>query len=187
MKCSVFIATSVDSYIARKDGSVDWLHSAGNLEAEMGSDADMGFANFMASVDCMIMGRKCMEMISSMNLSEEQWPYGDTHIVVLSNTLDTPPENLKDKVSLYSGDIADLMTGLEAKGFSHAYVDGGTTITEFLNQGLINEMIITKAPVLIGEGIPLFGKLNHSIKLIEASAKSFRNDFIQVHYKVLYR
>jgi dihydrofolate reductase len=186
MKCSVFIATSLDGYIARKDGSVDWLHSAGNPEADMGSDADMGFASFMSSVDCMIMGRKCMEMISSMNLSEEQWPYGNTHIVVLSNTLSAPPENLKDKVSLYSGDITDLMTDLEEKGYRHAYVDGGATITEFLNHGLINEMVITKAPVLLGEGIPLFGKLEHSIKLIEASAKNYANDFVQLKYSVKY-
>ena len=74
MKCSVYIATSADGYIATPDGGVDWLHSAGNSEADMGGHADMGFVAFMASVDCMVMGRKCMEMISNMNLPPEQWP-----------------------------------------------------------------------------------------------------------------
>lgn len=92
MKCSVYIATSVDGYIATLDGGVDWLHTSGNLEA------DMGFQSYMVSVDCMIMGRKCMEMISSMNVTPEQWPYGDVRIVVLSNTVKEPPENLRGKL-----------------------------------------------------------------------------------------
>ena len=86
MKCSVYIATSADGYIATLDGGVDWLHTAGNLDAEMG-DEDMGFSAFMSSVDCMVMGRKCMEMISNMNLTPEQWFYGDMPIIVLSNTI----------------------------------------------------------------------------------------------------
>ena len=84
MKCSVYIATSADGYIARSDGSVDWLHTAGNLEADMGSE-DMGFQSFMDSVDCMILGRKCMEIISGMHLNSEQWFYGDMRIVVLTH------------------------------------------------------------------------------------------------------
>ena len=162
MKCSVYIATSVDGYIATPDGGVDWLHTAGNLDADMGSE-DMGFQSYMDSVDCMIMGRKCMEMISSMNLTPEQWPYGDVRIVVLSNTVKEPPENLRGKIEMYSGDIQELILKLESSGFKHAYIDGGSTITSFVNLELINEMTITKAPVLLGEGIPLFGKINKSV------------------------
>ncbi|MCE7519035.1 dihydrofolate reductase family protein [Vreelandella titanicae] len=186
MKCSVYIATSADGYIATIDGAVDWLHSAGNPEADMVENPDMGFGAFMASVDCMIMGRKCMETISGMNLSPEQWPYGDIHIVVLSNTLTTPPENLKDKVEMFSGDIVDLLKELENKGFNQAYIDGGTTITSFLNHSLIDEMTITRAPVLLGGGIPLFGQLDNQIKLVNSEAVAFPNDFIQVKYKVNY-
>ena len=185
MKCSVYIATSADGYIALPDGGVDWLHEAGNSDADMGSE-DMGFKSFMDSVDCMIMGRKCMEVISSMNIPAEQWPYGDAHIVVLSNTIETPPENLQGKVEMFSGDITELVKELEKKGLKHAYIDGGSTITSFLNLKLIDEMTITGAPVLLGGGIPLFGKLESQIKLINSKATAFANDFIQIQYRVNY-
>ena len=185
MKCSVYIATSVDGFIAKPDGNVDWLHTAGNLEADMGTE-DMGFKTFIDSVDCMIMGRKCMEVISNMNLTPEQWPYGDTRILVLSSTKSAPPENLKGKVEMYAGDISSLVATLENEGFKHAYVDGGKTIQSFINLRLINEIIITKIPVLLGEGIPLFGKTFKDIKLEKASATTFPNDFIQIKYSVNY-
>jgi dihydrofolate reductase len=186
MKCSVYIATSADGYIATPEGNVNWLHTAGNPDADMSENADMGFNDFVASVDCMIMGRKCMDSISSFDLTAEQWPYGDTKIYVLSNTLKVPPENLKDKVEMYSGDISALINQLESNGFKHAYIDGGATITAFINLNLINEMIITKAPVILGEGIPLFGKITNKVALVNSEAIAFANDFIQVKYAVNY-
>jgi len=186
MKCSVYIATSADGYIATLEGGVGWLHTAGNPDADLGDNPDMGFGAFLDSVDCMIMGRKCMEMISSMNLTPEQWPYGDIHIVVLSNTLKEPPENLHGKVEMFSGEISNLISKLESNGLKHAYVDGGSTITSFINLNLIDEMTITKAPILLGEGLPLFGKLNNYVKLENTRAKAFSNDFIQIKYAVNY-
>jgi dihydrofolate reductase len=185
MKCSVYIATSADGYIATLEGGVDWLHTAGNKEVDMGSE-DMGFKAFMGSVDCMIMGRKCMDMISSMNLTPEQWIYGDMPIVVLSNTIKESPENLHGKIEMYSGDISKLIYNLEKRGFKHAYIDGGATITSFINLELIDEMIITKAPLLLGEGIPLFGKIKNSVKLNNAKATVYKNEFIQIKYDVNY-
>ena len=131
-KCSVFIATSVDGFIAKEDGSVDWLHTSGNFDADMGDQADMGMNDYISSIDCMIMGRKCMDMISSMNLTPEQWPYGDTRIIVLSNTIKEAPENLKGKVEMYSGDLQALISNLESEGYKHAYIDGGATIQDFI-------------------------------------------------------
>lgn len=186
MKCSVFIATSVDGMIARKDGGVEWLHTAGRLNVDMGNQADMGFNDFISSVDCMIMGRKCMEVVSNMNLTPEQWPYGNIRIVVLSNTLKNVPANIEGKVELYSGNLNDLISQLESEGFNHAYVDGGTTIQGFLRLKLINEITITRAPILLGEGIPLFGSIEQDIKLTESKAIAFPNDFVQVRYKVSY-
>ncbi|WP_295904063.1 dihydrofolate reductase family protein [uncultured Vibrio sp.] len=187
MKCSVYIATSVDGFIAKNDGAVDWLHTAGNANADMGDQADMGFADFMSSVDCLIMGRKCMEVIASMNLTPEQWPYGDTRIIVLSNSLTQAPDNLKDKVEMYSGDLNALVSTLSSEGYQHAYIDGGATIQAFINLELINEMTITRAPVLLGEGIPLFGKTAKEIKLEQSKAIAFPNDFVQVKYTVNYQ
>ncbi|MGF1718536.1 dihydrofolate reductase family protein [Vibrio kyushuensis] len=186
MKCSVFIATSFDGFIATQDGGVDWLHTSGNQAAEMGDQADMGFVKYIASVDCMIMGRKCMEKIASMNLTDEQWPYGDTRIIVLSNTLSDAPDNMKTRVEMYQGDLNILVSKLESEGYAHAYIDGGTTIQAFLQLELINELTITRAPIILGQGIPLFGPTNSPIKLEQASAQAFPNDFIQVCYKASY-
>jgi dihydrofolate reductase len=187
MKCSVFIATSADGYIATKDGGVEWLEKAGKADADMGGQPDTSFKDYMSTVDCMIMGRKCMEKISSFNLTAEQWPYGDTRIFVLSNSVKVAPDNLKDRVEMVSGEIPALVARLESEGFQHAYIDGGSTITSFLNLGLINEMTISRAPILIGEGIPLVGKINKHIRLENSQAKACTNGFIQVKYKVNYQ
>lgn len=187
MKCSVFIATSVDGFIARKDGSINWLQAAGNLNTDMSDQADMGFNQYIASVDCIIMGRKCMEVISNMNLSPEQWPYGDTRMIILSTTLTQAPENLQDKVEMYAGDINTLVSNLSNEGYQHAYIDGGMTIQAFLNQQLISDITITRAPILLGSGIPLFGKISNDIALKQTQAVVFPNDFIQVRYCVDYK
>jgi len=186
MKCSVYIATSADGYIATPDGGIDWLHTAGKADADMSKNPDMGFTEFINSVDCMIMGRKCMEVISSFNIPAEQWPYRDIKIYALSNSLTKPPENLRGKVEMYSGDINALVNKLSEQGLKHAYIDGGATITSFINLQLINEMTITRAPLLLGDGIPLFGKINHKVKLENAKSIAFPNDFIQVKYSVSY-
>ncbi|MDR9826716.1 dihydrofolate reductase family protein [Vibrio sp. FNV 38] len=186
MKCSVFIATSTDGYIAEENGGLDWLHTSGDLDADMTGNPDMGFSDYINSVDCMIMGRKCMEMISSFNLTPEQWPYGDIKIYVLSHTLTVAPENLSSKVEMYSGDVSDLVCRLEQDGYKHAYIDGGTTITSFLNKQLINEVTITKVPVVLGGGIPLFGRLERAVQLTDASAIVFPNDYMQIRYGVKY-
>lgn len=186
MKCSVFIATSVDAYIADKNGGVDWLHTAGDPNADMGNNADMGFARYLSSVDCMVMGRKCMDMIASMNLTPEQWPYGSIKVVVLSHTLKQPPKSLKDKVEMYGGDITDLVAQLEQQGFNHAYIDGGATITSFLNQKLINEITITQAPVLLGQGIPLLGRLDNKPEMAVVEMTAFANNFVQIKYHLNY-
>lgn len=187
MKFSVFIATSGDGFIATKDGSVDWLHTAGKQGVDMGDNADMGFQNFINSVDCMIMGRKTMEVISSFNLPPEHWPYGNLKIIVLSNSVKVLPDNLKDKnMHLYSGDILELVQSLENEGFKSAYIDGGTTIQQFMQLQLITDLTISRAPILLGEGIPLFGKTEQPITLENAKADVFPNDFIQVRYDVRY-
>jgi len=186
MKCSVYIATSVDGFIAGKNGSVDWLETAGNPEAGTGSSAYVEMTDYMASVDCIVMGRKCMEMISSFNLTPDQWPYGSTRIIVLSKTLKKPCKNLIDKMEMYSGDLSELIAKLENEGHQHAYIDGGTTIQSFLNLRLINEMTITQIPILLGEGIPLFGSLAQDVNLEDAEAVACPSDYVQIRYKVRY-
>jgi len=121
-----------------------------------------------------------------MNLTDEQWPYGDLRIVVLSKSLPELPANMRDRAELCAGDIEQLLTELEASGHQHAYVDGGTTITSFLKHRLINEMTIFKAPIILGDGVPLFGKFDKTIQLTNAQASAFANDFVQLTYDVTY-
>ncbi len=186
MKFSVFIATSVDGFIATEDGGVDWLDTAGNPDADMGDRADGGFNEFIESVDCIIMGRGTLEALSGFNLTPEQWPYGDARVIGLSSTLKEPPENLHDRVEMYSGDIRELVETLEGEGYQHAYVDGGKTIQIFLGLRLIDEMTLTLAPVILGGGIPLFGKTTQRINLQTLQMERFPNGFIQLQYKVSY-
>lgn len=187
MKCSIFVVVSADGYLSTTDDSLDWLGNAGNKSADMSEHADMGFNDFLGATDCMIISRKCMQRISSFNLSPEQWPYGNRRIIVLSNTVKTIPDNLKGRVEIYSGNVVKLLDQLEEKGFSHAYVDGGVTITSFLTLRLINEMTILQAPVLLGSGKPLFGKISKHIKLENAQVQLYPNDFIQLKYQVNYQ
>lgn len=184
MKCSVFIATSADGFIARKDGNVDWLHSSGKHDVDMGPDADMGFIEFMASVDCLIMGRNTMEMISAMHLTDEQWPYGDTKIFVLSQSLQQLPDNMTTRAELVSEDIQSLMARCESLGFEHAYIDGGKTIQSFLALGLVSRMTITQVPVLLGQGIPLFSGFEQDIVLSNPNVRVFPNDYVQFAYEL---
>ena len=185
MKCSAFIAASADGYIATSDGGVEWLEGAGCPESGNGASfGDGGFAEYIASVDCMIMGRNCMEKLASFNLTPNQWPYPDIPIFALSKSVRKTPENLAGKVDLYSGDIPDLIAMLESDGHTHAYIDGGATITSFIELGFLDEICVTQVPILLGEGFPLFGALGTTVKLSDAQATVFSNDFVQWKYKI---
>ncbi|MGB0936088.1 MAG: dihydrofolate reductase family protein [Colwellia sp.] len=186
MKCSVYIATSADGYIANLEGGVDWLHSAGNPNVDMSANPDMGFNQFITSVDCMIMGRRTMEAIANFKLTESQWPYGNIPIYAISKTTMEAPTSLLGKVKIYQDELAELLLMLENKGYQHIYIDGGSLITSCINLKKVNQMTITKAPVLLGQGIPLFGQLNTPIKLTDSKAVSFPNGFIQTTYQVDY-
>lgn len=186
MKCSAFIATSIDGYIARKNGDISWLQNAGNADADMGENRDMGFKNYLSSVDCIIMGRNTMEKISTFNLTDEEWPYGTIPIITLSTTLKSAPENMKNRVEIYAGDTFVLLEQLEKKGYTHAYIDGGATIQHFINLALIDEMTVTRVPILLGEGLSLFGKTSGDIRITEVTSKSFPNDFIQEKFSLSY-
>ena len=186
MQCSAFIASSADGYIATEEGGVEWLELAGNTQVDMVDQEDMGFAAFMATIDCMIIGRKCMEKLSNFDLSPEQWPYGDRRIIVLSKTLAELPDNMKRRAELYGGEIHPLIERLTHDGLTHAYVDGGTTITSFINLQLMTQLIVTQVPVLLGKGLPLFGELNNTTQLRQAQAHVYPNDFIQTRYTVDY-
>ena len=150
MKNKVFIATSLDGFILDQDGGIDWLHSVPNPEED-----DMGYASFMETIDALVMGRNTFETVCSFNID---WPYAKP-VFVLSNSLTTIPSKLQNKVFLVNGKLTEVLESIHSKGHGNLYIDGGTTIQNFLKEGLIDEMIITRIPILLGGGIPLFGDL----------------------------
>ena len=151
----VFIATSLDGYIADKQGKLDWLHSVPNPD-----NIDTGFFSLMERIDGLVMGRNTLDVVLSFDCD---WPYSKP-VFVLSNTMTEVPQGYEDKVFLVKGELKDVLTDLNAKGFNELYIDGGVTIQNFLAQDLIDEMIITTIPTLLGGGISLFGELQSSLK-----------------------
>jgi dihydrofolate reductase len=173
IKVSVYIAASLDGFIARKNGDIDWL--AGGESGE-----DYGYAEFMSEVDHIVMGRNTFEKV----LTFGGWHYEKKVIVLTSRDLALPPE-LTDKVEALHLPSRGLIHELEGRGSRHIYLDGGVTIQRFLREGLVDEMTITAIPILIGTGLPLFGALEQDVKLELLKSMSFRNGFVQNRYKVL--
>lgn len=149
----VYVASSLDGFIARPDGGLDWLENLGD------PDDDYGFEDFMSKIDALVMGRNTFETV----LSFRQWPYNKP-VFVLSNTLHKLPEKLQKKVQIMSGDPKRIVRDLNLKGFINLYIDGGITIQSFLRNDLIDEMIITTVPTILGEGLPLFNELKGDLK-----------------------
>lgn len=170
----VFIATSIDGYIADKEGGLDWLHSVPNPD-----NIDMGFAPLMDRVDALVMGRNTLETVLSFDVD---WPYSKP-VFVLSTTMTEVPNGYQDKVFLVQGDLTEVVADLNSKGYQDLYIDGGVTIQNFLKQELVDELTITTIPVLLGGGIKLFGELEQmqSYQLIES--KVYLETIVQNHFK----
>lgn len=150
MKNIVYIGTSIDGYIADRDGGLDFLNTVPNPDLD-----DFGWMAFMETVDALLMGRGTLDAILGFDCP---WPYAKP-VFVLSSTMTEVPEGLEGKVEIVSGEIKDVVADLNAKGFESLYVDGGKLIQGFLQRDMIDEMIITTIPVLLGGGAPLFGSL----------------------------
>ena len=176
-KCSVFIATSLDGYIAREDGAIDWLAAANAL---VPTGETCGFAEFMSTVDTLVMGRNSFEQA----LSFGEWPYGETPLVVLSRTLQCLPQQVPPTVTLAAEAPAALVARLSAVGRRHLYVDGGLTIQSFLAVDLIDEITITAIPVILGSGRPLFGPVQGDVRLRHLSTRAYEFGFVQTRYQV---
>ena len=177
MKVSVYIATSLDGFIARKDGTLDWLDEA---NATVPDGEDCGFQAFIESVDMLVMGRKTFEQV----LSFCQWPYGKMPIIVLSRKPMSFPSTIPDSVIHSSEQPGDLLKRLSGQGVQHVYVDGGKTIQGFLAAGLIDEITVTVIPVILGDGIPLFGSTDKDVKLAHLHTTAYDFGFVQTTYQV---
>lgn len=174
VKASVYIATSLDGFIAREDGALDWLPGGSGEE-------DYGYSQFMAGVDALVMGRKTYETVRRFG----SWPYGSKLVVVLSGSALEIPSDLAQSVEAMSCPPAEVVRRLAARGLRHLYVDGGRTIHGFLEAELIDELIITRIPVLIGRGIPLFGPRTDDVRLHHLETRSFAGGLVQSRYEVV--
>src|SRR5262245_27561880 len=170
-RCSVFIATSLDGYIAREDGRIDWLETA-NRSATPGGD--FGYAAFFSTVDALVMGRGAFETV----IRFPEWPYGEKPVYVVRRTLEHLPSNVPASVSLSAESPVELVTRLHGEGRRHLYVDGGRTIQGFLAAGLIDELTITVIPVLLGSGRPLFGRVWADVSLQLVASRSFECGYV---------
>lgn len=172
INASVFIGTSLDGFIARKDGALDWLPAGGG--------ESHGYDEFIATVDAIVIGRKTFETV----LGFDAWPYGAKPVVVLS----TRPAALRApdgaRCDMMTGTPAEIVARLGARGMKRLYVDGGVTIQGFLEAGLIQRIIITRIPILLGSGIPLFGPLSHDVRLEHVATRSYPSGLVQSEYLV---
>ncbi|GHF52285.1 dihydrofolate reductase [Deinococcus metalli] len=174
----VYIAASVDGFIARPDGSLDWLPGAQQGSPPMPTGEDHGYEAFMARVDTVVMGRSTFDTVREYR----PWPYAGKRLVVLSRTL-TPadlPRDLAGQVSVHPGPVDALAAALA--GARGVYVDGGQTIQAFLRAGLLDELIVTRIPVLLGAGRPLFGALDADVLLRHVDTQAFPSGFVQSTY-----
>lgn len=172
MKVSVFIGTSVDGFIARPNGDLGFLPPGGG--------EPHGYDEFMASVDALVIGRKTFETV----LAFPEWPYGKKPVVVLS----TRPLDFSSVrggvVEQMSGPPEEIVSKLAARAIQHVYVDGGVTIQRFLRAGMVHRLIITRVPVLIGEGVPLFSALPHDIRLRHVATQAYPSGLVKTEYHV---
>jgi dihydrofolate reductase len=171
VKASVFIGTSLDGFIARANGDLDFLPSGGG--------ESHGYDEFIATVDALVLGRNTFDKV----LTFDTWPYGEKPVFVLSSRL-LAPAPLGAVVERMSGAPTEIVSRLEARGIQHIYVDGGITIQRFLQAGRIQRLIITRVPVLIGVGIPLFGPVRRDIVLRHVRTRQYASGLVQSEYEV---
>lgn len=176
--CSVYIAVSLDGFIARENGDLDWLDKASE---NIPKGEDCGYNLFISNVDVIIMGRNTYEKV----LSFGKWPYENIKVIVLSHFLGSDSRKPSQNIEFYNGKPETLVDRLKNEGAKKIYIDGGKTITNFLSNGLIDEIIITIIPVLLGNGIPLFGNIMKDVALKLNDSKAYDFGFVQNTYKVI--
>ena len=169
-RISIYIAMSIDGYIARKDGGLDWL------EYGHTGDEDYGFKTFISNLDALVLGRNTYEVVSGF----DKWPYEGKRVIVLSNTLN----QVRKEAELFRGQLTDLASILHSEGIKHVWVDGGITVSKFLEAGLVDDITVSIIAVVLGSGIPLFSTMNKEHKCRLLSTQSYPSGLVQLKYEI---
>jgi dihydrofolate reductase len=172
-KVSVFIGTSLDGFIARTNGDLDWMRGPGGRD-----DVDYGYNSFVARIDAIVMGRKTFKKV----LTFETWPYQKPVIVLTHGPLRIPAR-LRNRVETMSGSPKHIVDRLTKRGLYRLYVDGGQTIQGFLSVDMVHELIVSRLPILIGTGIPAFGPLPKDIRLRHVETRTYPGGMVQSAYE----
>lgn len=170
----VFIAQSLDGYIADKNGGLEWLESVPNPDK-----LDMGYSAFTNKIDAIIMGRTTFETVCSFGID---WPYTKP-VFVLSNSIKSLEQKLESKVKIVNGSLSTVLETINKEGYNKLYIDGGQVIQSFLKEDLIDEIIITTIPILLGGGHSLFGDLDQHMSFDLAKSEIFLDTIVQNTYR----
>lgn len=168
----VFVAQSLDGFIASKDGSTRWLNIPNPTKT------DYGYKQFLSKIDAFVIGRFTFEKA----LKYKPYPY-NKQVFVLSTTLKNIPINLQDSVEIVNGNLKTIVQNINSKGYHKLYIDGAKTIQSFLNENLIDEITINTLPIILGEGIKLFENINKTIPLELKYQERYENGIITTTYK----
>lgn len=178
----VFIASSVDGYIAMPDGDLDWLTSppreTGHVPASLSDtdDSPADYDEFTADVTHLVMGRVTYEKVMTF----DSWPYNRFRTVVVSTTL---PAAVDDRITVLPT-LEKVVALLDSEKADKVYIDGRKVITAFLAANLINELTITRAPVILGAGLPLFHALPHPVRLVHLGTSTTNTGMTNTRYRV---
>lgn len=165
----VFIATSMDGYIADRNGGIDWLHAIPNPD-----QSDFGYSDFVSGIDALVMGKNTFETV----LGFGEWPYKKP-VFVLSSTMNELPASLEGKAQLVKGTLSEILDTIHQQGYHKLYIDGGATIQRFLQEDRIDSMVITIIPTLLGGGVPLFGELQNALDFECSASVLYPNKLVQ--------
>lgn len=171
---SVFIGTSLDGYIADRNGGLGFLETVPNPK-----EIDLGFVPFMERMDAVLMGRATFETVLGFG---GQWPYPKP-VFVLSTTMTSIPKGMEDKAEIVNGSLQDIVSALNKRGYEDLYIDGGKVIQSFLAEDMIDELIVTRVPVLLGGGTPLYGSLPEHLEFELVKSEVMLGAMVQSHYR----
>ena len=172
MKAFVYIGTSLDGFIARTNGDIEWLVQYANEEAIQ------AYEEFISKIDAVVIGRGTFDKV----LTFPSWPY-EKKVFVLSSTLKNLPATVENKAILLSLSPPDTLKKLSEEGYTNVYIDGGLVIQNFLKADLIDELIISKVPVIIGSGIPLFADVKQDLLFRHVKTEVQSNELVRSYYK----